>query len=196
MEIFLCPLAAAMLFHRELNITLKKSWFPTMMLLAALFLGPRIPLSTDFIYQVIHRQVKPPKYGRVDEMSDYLKAHLAPGDAVQPLDWTGGAVHSALIAKADLATSFIWDMPFYHNIDNSYIIGLRKRFINELTASNPRFILQVTAEDKPWPYGPNTTRSFFELENFMLAHYRIARERNGYCIWERIEASHQDDGRL
>ena len=184
MQVFILPLTAATLFHRDTKMIFGQSLFPSILIFTALLFGPRIPVSTDFIHQVIYQQVKPPKYGRVDEMADFLKSHLKLGDKVQPLDWTGGAVQAALIAKADLATSFICDAQFYHHLDSPYIERLRFRFICELEASQPRFILEMTAEDKPWPTGPNTTRDFPALQAF-LVDYRIVLEQNGYRIWEK-----------
>ncbi len=102
----------------------------------------------------------PPKDGRVDEIAAFLQSNFKPGDLVQPLDWTGGAVHAMLIARAQLATRFVYDFHFYHHISSPYIQGLRGQFIESMKETRPRFVIQITADDKPWVSGPDTTREF------------------------------------
>ncbi len=133
-------------------------------------------------------RVAAPKGGRVDAMAGFLARNLRPTDTVQPLDWTGGAVHAMLIARARLATSFIYDFPFYHHVSMPYIAGLRTRFLHELQLSNPRFIVEVTASDKPWPRGADTSADFPPLRLYLQDHYRIAEkdEGMGYVIYERL----------
>ena len=48
-----------------------------------------------------------------DEIAAFLlAADLQPGDTVLPVDWTEGAVHAMLIAKALPASPFIYDYYF------------------------------------------------------------------------------------
>jgi hypothetical protein len=126
-----------------------------------------------------------PKEGRVDEIAAFLETHLRPGDTVQPVDWVGGAVHAMLIARAELATPFIYDEYFYHNIDNPYIQGLRTRFMQALERARPRFIIEVY-DDGPYaePTGPNTSREFPEFRAFLAEHYSVIQEGQGYRIYE------------
>lgn len=126
-----------------------------------------------------------PKNGRVDEIARFLQEHLQPGDRVQPLDWTGGAVHAMLIAEARVATRYIFDYLFYFHVSNPYIQGLRREFIEQLQRSPPRFFIEITAPDKPWVSGLDTTREFPELEAFIAAGYVKVVEGNGYVIYER-----------
>ncbi len=128
------------------------------------------------------------KNGVPDRISHYLETHLRQGDAVQPLDWTGGAVQGMLQAKAKLATSFLYDFHFYHHISSPYIHELRSRFIRELQAKQPRFIIQII-RDKPWPHGDNTTRDFPELSSLLLRDYRVAKEDHFFVIYERIASN-------
>ena len=125
------------------------------------------------------------KGGVPDEMHQFLSAHLRAGDTVQPLDWTGGAVHGMLLARAPLATRFIYDFHFYHHVESSpYIHGLRKEFMRELSEQRPRFIIQVL-KDKPWPIGADTTHSFPQLRAYLARHYVIVKKGKTYRIWER-----------
>jgi hypothetical protein len=129
---------------------------------------------------------KPPpiKNGRVDRIADFLSTHLQPGDRVQPLDWTGGAVHAMLISKAQLATPFVYDFHFYHDISNAYIQNLRQKFILGLQQSQARFVVQVVGDDKPWVHGKDTTREFEELQTLLDKNYAVVDSGDGYFIYE------------
>ena len=131
---------------------------------------------------VMGRGVPPVRNGRVDAIAGFLSEHLQPGDAVQPLDWTGGAVNAMFIAKARLATPFVYDFYFYHDTSNAYIHGLRREFIEDLHQSRPRFIVEVTGRDKPWVFGENTTAEFGELESILDTSYTEVSRGNGYSI--------------
>lgn len=125
-----------------------------------------------------------PLGGRVDRLAGFLEARLKPGDTVQPLDWTGGTLHAMLIARARLATPFVFDFYFYHHVSNPYIQSLRRRFLDSLQSHLPRFIIEITAEDKPWVSGTDTSRDFPELRAFLRAHYRILQQKEDYVIYE------------
>jgi hypothetical protein len=130
----------------------------------------------------------PPKGGVPDEIGRFLRSHLRPGDTVQPLDWTGGAVHGMLMARAPLATRFMYDFHFYHHINSPYVARLRREFMNELGVRQPRFIIQVF-EDKPWPAGTNTTREFPDLQAFLERRYTTAQQGGTYRILERRDGT-------
>jgi hypothetical protein len=132
-----------------------------------------------------------PKGGVPDEVAQFLRSHMRSGDVVQPLDWTGGAVHGMLIARAPLATRFMYDFHFYHHISSPYIQGLRREFMKEITAAKPRFIIQVF-ENKPWPVGADTTRDFPELKSFLEQHYFTAQTGHTYRILQRNEEMHNN----
>jgi hypothetical protein len=147
------------------------------------------PDTLDNLYLLAVRHELPaannPKEGRVDEIAGFLETNLQPGDTVQPLDWVGGAVHAMLIARVKIATPFIYDEYFYHNVDDPYIQGLRSRFIAALTAARPRFVVEVY-DDGAYsePTGPNTSRDFPELRTFLEENYSIVQEGQGYIIYE------------
>ena len=124
-----------------------------------------------------------PKQGRVDELASWLESRLATGDTVQPLDWTGGSIHAMLLAKARLATRFMYDYHFYHDVSNPFIQSLRNTFIEELYAEQPRFIIQVMTH-KPWVFGVDTTREFPALEIFLAENYSPVFEGDGYTVLE------------
>ncbi|MEA2700171.1 MAG: hypothetical protein QOI66_4442, partial [Myxococcales bacterium] len=127
------------------------------------------------------------KSGQVDEMAAFLRARLRPGDTVQPLDWTGGAVHAMLIARARLATRFMYDFHFYHHVSHPFIQLLRRRFLDEFQRAQPRFVLEYFGENKPWPSGKDTTREFPELQQILATSYRVQQSGLEYRIHERRE---------
>ncbi len=173
--------------RRGIHIFIKKSnkqvnigWIFLVLVLAAAFMAGRLP--REFILQVSGRPLPPPKAGRVDEIADYLKQNSKPDDKVQPLDWTGGAVHALLIAQRPIATPFIYDFYFYHHLSNQYIRALRKRFIEQLRAAPPEYIIRIMTR-KPWPSGPDTGRRFKKLSVFLKKRYTAAFKGKGYTIY-------------
>jgi hypothetical protein len=143
------------------------------------------------IYQLATSQALPaannPKEGRVDEMAAFLEARLEPGDTVQPIDWVGGAVHAMLITRAKIATPFIYDEYFYHDLNVPYIQNLRARFMNDMKTALPRFVVEVY-DDGPLtePSGLNTSRDFPEFRAFLAENYSVVQEGQGYRIYERL----------
>jgi len=126
----------------------------------------------------------PPKAGRVDEIAGVLRGRLGPSDTVQPLDWGHGVIHAMLLARAPLATEFLYDYHFYHHTSSPLIQGLRREFLAQLEQSAPRFIIETKA-DKPWFRAPEAPGGFPELYRYVEAHYAVAAEGHGYVIYER-----------
>lgn len=144
--------------------------------------------SQTFIRQIEGKPIAT-STGRAVEMERFLEKNLAAGDTVQPLDWTGGALLAMLETRAPLATSYVFDFYFYHHVSEPYIQSLRNDFMDELRAARPRFIIEVTAIDKPWVSGEDTSRDFPELRAFLDEHYSVTMEREDFVIYEL------DDGR-
>jgi hypothetical protein len=140
--------------------------------------------SSTFLRQLEGRPVVT-STDRAEEISRFLDANLEPGDVVQPLDWTGGTLLAMLETRTPLATSYVFDFYFYHHVSAPYIQGLRTDFMDELRTSSPRFIIEVTAIDKPWVSGADTTRDFPELQLFLQQNYSITIERDDYLVYER-----------
>jgi hypothetical protein len=128
-----------------------------------------------------------PMGGRADAIAAWLRPRLRPGDRVQPLDWTGGAVHGLLLSEARLATRFLYDYHFYHHVTTPYIARLRRSFMDELRASHPRFVIEVLT-NKPWITGLGTTHEFPALRQFLDERYAVAMDAGGYRILERKSA--------
>lgn len=125
---------------------------------------------------------------RAAEIARFLDANLQPGDTVQPLDWTGGTLLAMLRSHARIATPYVFDFYFYHHVSHPYVQSLRADFLNDLQIANPRFVVEVTAEDKPWVTGADTSRSFPELRQYLDENYSITIQKNGYAIYELNQA--------
>jgi hypothetical protein len=121
---------------------------------------------------------------RAVQIARFLDKNLNPGDTVQPLDWTGGSLLAMLETRARIATPYIFDFYFYHHVSNPYIQSLRADFMTDLQAARPRFIIEVTAIDKPWVSGSDTSREFPELRAFLNENYSIAIQKEDYTIYE------------
>ena len=122
---------------------------------------------------------------RAEAIARYLGENLKEGDTVQPLDWTGGTLLAMLETRAHIATPYVFDFYFYHHVSTPYIQSLRADFMNDLQDANPRFIVEVTAVDKPWLSGEDTTREFPELRAFLNENYSITIQKDDYLIYER-----------
>lgn len=156
--------------------------FSLAVLTLALLLNVRPPVA---VLRQLEGKSITPIGGRVDRMAAFLERNLHPGDTVQPLDWTGGALHAMLISRARLATPFVFDFYFYHHVSQPYIQQLRARFLEALQAHPPRFILEVISQDKPWVSGLDTTREFPALREFIRENYRLVQQKEDYLIYER-----------
>lgn len=176
----LCLLAGGCLVAPPAVVGRTAALLPKATLLFALCVHPDIVSATKWLRP--HAQDR--SLAHVDAMAGFLQERLRPGDTVQPLDWTGGAVHAMLVGKARLATRFLYDYHLYHHVSEPFVQELRRRFVTEFTAARPRFVLEITGEDKPWPLGHDTTRSFPELERLLAADYVVAASGERYRIHE------------
>lgn len=123
--------------------------------------------------------------GAPAEIGAFLQQHLLPGDQVQPIDWTGGAIHGMLTARAPLATRFMYDFHFYHHVDDPYIQRLRREFVRQLWSTRPRFVIDVFAK-RPFPMGPRTSTEFPELRTFLETHYEVVHEGSTFRVLEWV----------
>jgi len=121
---------------------------------------------------------------RAAEFIRFLNKNLEPGDQVQPLDWTGGTLLAMLETNAPIATNYVFDFYFYHDISNPYIQSIRADFMSQFQVASPRFVLEVTSIDKPWVSGEDTSRDFPELRTFLDGQYFVRVQRDDYIIYE------------
>ncbi len=143
-------------------------------------------IGFTFYYSKNKEKVDRERFFVTDEITDFLKYNLKAGDKVQPLDWSGGAIHAMLRADAKIATRFIYDFHFYHHLNSPYINRLKKEFLEELVKSKPEYLIQIL-ENKPWPIGENTSRNFEELQDFINKNYNVVKDGPGYKIYKHNE---------
>jgi hypothetical protein len=120
---------------------------------------------------------------RVDRFAAYLAGHLREGDTVQPLDWTGTALHAMLLERARVATPFLEDVHFYHHADDPYVQGLKDSLMRRLESARPRFILQV--DQRGWVPAPDSRHPFPELGVLLSRDYEISADGPDWIIYER-----------
>lgn len=173
---FVTLLAALCLVESKLN-TLA---FSTLLLVIALNLRP----SSAFLRQLDGKSIAT-STDRAGEISRFLEKNLEAGDTVQPLDWTGGTLLAMLETRVPIATPYVFDFYFYHHISEPYIQSLRTDFFGSLSGSRPRFIIEVTAIDKPWITGEDTSRDFPALRTFLDEYYSVTIQKDDYVIYER-----------
>jgi len=190
---YFCSLCAAfaLVQARPSSAASRRRIVPLLVFLFTLALMARVP--GDITRQLAGKAPVPPKDGKVDEIAGFLTTHLQPGDKIQPLDWTGGAIHAALLSNAVVATPYIYDYHFYHHVSTPTIQLMRRRFIERLTAERPRYIIDMYT--KPTPKGDDTSTVFPELKTFVERNYRPVQRGNGYVILERQNGTASDSGR-
>ena len=147
-----------------------------------LFLVLLLPSQT-FLRQLQNKPLST-STDRAVQIARFLENNLDPADTVQPLDWTGGTLLAMLETRARLATPYVFDFYFYHHVSNPYIQSLRTDFLTDLQSANPRFIIEVTAIDKPWVSGADTSREFPALREFLNDNYSVQVEKEDYIIYE------------
>jgi hypothetical protein len=121
-------------------------------------------------------------HGIADEFEQYLRTRLQPGDRVQPIDWTSGALQAMLMTDALPATRFIESYYFLHSVSHPLIQKLRKEFLDSLEKRPPRYLLEATTVR--WPGGLDTEQRFQAFEEWRGSHYRICKEDEHYRVWE------------
>jgi len=188
-EYFAAQLAAfCLLDPPELRAKSALRFAPLVLLVAAIFVSdaanlpsvPDEPTAAQLAGQ--KRMSKRTGYHhRVHEISDFLKSELEPGDRVQPLDWVAGGIHAMLVAEAHIASPFPSDYHFYHHVDHPFVQGLRKRLIDELSATPPRFIVEL--HDIPRPKGEGSGQ-FLELQRLIRRNYVAAKRGQNWTVWE------------
>ena len=121
-------------------------------------------------------------FARVEAIATYLKTHLQPGDTVAPFDWTEGAAHAMLLARAPLGVPFLYNFPLYHHVSSPYVQTLRGRVLDRMTQAPPRFIVRVPRA----PFaGPDTSATFDALDHLVETRYERDVVGEGYEIWRR-----------
>ncbi len=123
-------------------------------------------------------------YFRAARMEQWLGSRLEPGDTVQGIEWAFcGSSHAMLLTKAKPATHTIWGEVLFHHVSHPFVKKLRKDFLEQLTASEPRFIIR---SKNPMDYveGVDCTQSFPGFDAYVAENYFPALESKDFRIWE------------
>jgi len=151
--------------------------FTTMVILAHYRIPPGLP-------QIMSAEPMIAKNGNPERIANHLKLHLRPADTIQPLDMAEGALHAMWLAQARPATRFIYNAPLYHHTDTVTVQTLRARFLTELNAAAPRYVLRFP---KHWrPQGPRTEATWQDLETTLARDYTPTLSTKDFTLLERI----------
>ena len=129
-------------------------------LAAAVVLLPLNQLDGEF--RMWHLgQRHPVRRGQVEALTTFLRTHAGPDDKILPLDVSGGAIHAMYELRYPLHGRFIYDLHFYHHVDDPYIASLRQELVATLTEDPPDFVIRW----KSWrPHGYRCSKEFPELD--------------------------------
>jgi hypothetical protein len=164
------------------NVRKGERWVPVLALVFAMVMNVRA--HPGFIAQLTGEDISGMYGERINEITSYLKSNLREGDKIQPLEWTGGALHSMLLTRADLGTRFIYDQYLYHSLSSPYIQSLRSRFLTEFRQNKPGFVVRIYTQ-RAFPSGPGTAAEFPELEEILKNDYTAELNGNGYKVYKR-----------
>lgn len=167
------------------NLWLKKDPFLNVIYLLGLvvFSFFYVKPITTWNEQIRGNQVISEKNNLADELTNLIIENTKPSDKIQVLDWTEGSIQALLQAKRPLATPFLYDYVFYHQIANPYVLELRKRFLKDLALNKPIWIIDM--KTRIHVTGVGTTDKFVALDTFILQYYKPFMETKLYKIWIR-----------
>lgn len=122
-------------------------------------------------------------------IANQLEIELPPGELVQPLDIVQGVVDGMRRADVPLATPFMYDLYFYHDVQSPIIQRWRHRMLADMEERRPYFVIEALPGRAVRPYGEGTDEHFPELEQFLAEHYVVHRDTNGIRWWRRRDYS-------
>jgi len=132
-----------------------------------------------------HRNLDPEwirlKLARVARLTATLRPVVAAGAAVQVLDTAEGGIHALLRTGARQPTRFLYDFPFYHDVDHPYVQRLRGELLAGLRARPPGAVVLF---ETGWPTGGyERLDGFPALARWLAAGYRLTEEGDGYRVY-------------
>jgi hypothetical protein len=124
----------------------------------------------------------PAEHGVVADMTKAIKEVVPAGVAIQPIDWSTGAVQALLRTEHPIGTRFLYDYHFYHHVQTPVIQGLRAEFVSQLIGCRVPFVLQVRREYEDVMTGIHTSDHFDELDRVLNERYESVHEGNIYRL--------------
>ena len=112
-----------------------------------------------------------------------IALRMRPGDTVQVLDTTEGALHALLILGVREPTRFLYDFHFFHDTGTPVVQALRAELIRGLDARPPRLIVLF---ERGWPAGGyERIATFPELRDRLATRYALVQRRLGYVLYAK-----------
>jgi hypothetical protein len=124
----------------------------------------------------------PAEHGVVADMTRAINEVVPAGVAVQPIDWSTGAVQALLRTEHPIGTRFLYDYHFYHHVQTRVIQGLRAEFVSQLISCRVPFVLQVRREYEDVMTGIHTSDRFDELDRVLNERYESVHEGHIYRL--------------
>lgn len=123
--------------------------------------------------------------GYVNAISIDLQGLVAPGDKVQAMDTTVGAINALYRLRLAQPTRFIYDFPVYNFSENAYIQKLRREFVTGIDEKAPKAIV-ITNQSWPNPnLGYGRLGLLPDLVNVLNKKYQLIINKPGYLIYVR-----------
>ena len=123
-----------------------------------------------------------------------LSRLIGPGDLVQTMDTTDGAIHALLLLNVRQPTPFIYDWMLLAGGDTPFRRAARAEFMAKMTAAPPKAIV-ITNQQWPEPsHGYTRVGSWKEFNDFLLRSYTLRsvmretpkrKSSRGYLIYVR-----------
>lgn len=136
--------------------------------------------------QIVPAKMDP--YYRTERLANWLRQRMEPDDTAQAIEWAFcGSTHALLLNEAKPATHTIWGEVFFHHVSDPFVQKLKRNFIQQLSESQPRFIIQ-TKVDMDFVDGRDCMRLFPEFEAILQRDYFIALESDSFRVWESNES--------
>jgi hypothetical protein len=120
---------------------------------------------------------------RVRVLTQDLGRRLAPGDTVQVLDVSDGALHALLRLGVRQPTRFVMDYSFFHEAHLPVVRAMRAEFVAALEAAPPRFIVLMRGAAISGDY--DRIKDFPALAELLARRYDVVHTRDGYRLYAR-----------
>ena len=149
------------------------------------FAIPALLLLSSIGYSFTRHHVMHPgqaEHGYVADMTKAINKYVPAGAAVQPIDWTTGAVQALLRTEHPIGTRFLYDYHFYHHVQTPVIQNLRAEFVSELVSCRVPFVLEVSPKYKDVMTGINTSDHFDELRRVLSDRYEAVYQNDVYRL--------------
>ena len=178
-QYFAAITAALVIAPHAKSATARERALPLLLFVA--FVAFHLRPAPNFAAEVAGASMPAPKDGRVDAIAEFLDANLVAGETVQPLDWSGGAVHAMLLAEASCASRFLFDYHFYHDLESPVVQRWRAQFLSHFEATQPDWVIRF---DGQRVFGEGTEQEWEALDRLIDADYQLALDGDGFEILE------------